>query len=160
MQLRSLLRATLQPSEHIVGWGTATRATPTFETLIFSFMMAAPFLAGVFFALLSTRKRVLVLTDRRLLVIACAINAEQPAPKHITFNEPLHQLHLTRQGKRAFRIYIPDRPGKPNAARAFTLARSKAHTAKALAQGLALIAQPQDNHPIHPQAATSPPHAI
>lgn len=160
MQLRHLLREALQPTERIVGWGSATRGSQTFETLVFSLMMAAPFLAGVFFALLSTRKRVLVLTDRRLLVIASATNAELPALRHITFDEPLHQIHLTQQGKRAFRIYLPDRPGRATAVRAFTLARTKARPAAALAEGLALIAQHETDTLEHTPGAPSPTHAV
>ena len=143
MQLRGLLRAVLQPSEHIVGWGTATRASPPFETLRFSIMMAVPPLAGVLFALLSTRKRVLVLTDRRLLVVQTATSGEAPARRHVTLDAPLRQVRLPQQKPRAFRLYLPPRPGKPKPPpRHITLARTKAPPAKALAEGLALIADP------------------
>jgi len=67
MALRPLLRHSLQPGERTLGFGAADTAAPGWRTL----MLLAPAMpvGGVWSSRLLRRRRVLVLSDRRLLVL-------------------------------------------------------------------------------------------
>jgi hypothetical protein len=106
MALRTMLRETLQPGERLLGFGTADTAGPGWRAL--TLLAPALPIGSLWTARLLRRRRVLLLTDRRLVILP----PDQPTldSRAIRWNSqfPLAQIEVSAIGGRALRIRTPD----------------------------------------------------
>ncbi len=95
LQLRPLLRASLEPDERLIGWGVAFKKPdgPQHALMMLSALLPGP--GTILLASLSTRiSRFLILTDRRLLVTLPDPSAISPDRKGVTLDAPIERLSV------------------------------------------------------------------
>ncbi len=113
MKLRPALRAILDPDETIVGWGIAQHEPEAHRAALSVSLMLIPIfgqmLASVDAVMAMQRQRVVVLTDRRLLLLKADNNALNPDGSGVTFDRSLGEIELEDRDEAA-RWWIDDDP--------------------------------------------------
>lgn len=142
MALRPLLRAHLMPGEEGVGWGVVSRDMSSFDAALLVALALIPAAGAVLSqAVLSRTKRVMILTDARLLILPPDARAADPKRPSATLDAPLHSVFVARTARaRAFRILGPGwlRP------EAYKLPSAKQGAHRRLAEGLGVLAADSD----------------
>lgn len=101
--LRPLLRSNLERHEHVVGWGIVQPVTSAFSKFSAAVMPMVPVFGPLVGAVLMTsmtkRRRVAILTDRRLMLVRA--DAKRLTQAAVVFNEPLAVLEFEVVGASA-----------------------------------------------------------
>ncbi|MFG0293790.1 MAG: hypothetical protein ACF8MJ_11665 [Phycisphaerales bacterium JB050] len=105
MALRAEWRRTLQPGERVLGFGAADTAGPGWRALVL--LTPAMPVGGVWSGRLLKRRRVLVLTDRRLMVLAPDRAVLDRRSARWNTQYPLAQIAIERAGSRSVRVRTP-----------------------------------------------------
>lgn len=136
LELRKVLRLRLLPGERVVGWAPAWVNPPASLMILAGGMVLVPIVGhALLSAMLASHRRLVVLTDARLLVLAASRTACDVRGRGVKADVPLHSVSVaaTRSPLR-FRVRLPDRPR----ADALTL-ECRTRPSKRLREGLALL---------------------
>ncbi len=113
LRLREALRALLEPGEKIVGWGIAQHEPEPHRAALSVSLMLIPIfgqmLASVDAVMAMQRQRVVVLTDRRLLLLKTDSKALAGDGSGVTFEGSLGEIELEDRDEAA-RWWIDDDP--------------------------------------------------
>lgn len=113
MRLRPALRAILEPGETIVGWGIAQHEPEPHRAALSVSLMLVPIfgqmLASVDAVMAMQRQRVVILTDRRLLLLKTDGKSLAPGGSGVTFDRSLGEIELEDRDDAA-RWWIDDNP--------------------------------------------------
>lgn len=155
--LRSLLRAKLLPGERVIGWGVVERgASGAALTLQLGLSMApvlGPLLAA---AMMNPKRRFLILTDSRLLVLDAQASRDdrlrlamdRPSSLRVVAEAPIGVVTVVKTDEpRKFRVALDEHDD----AQTITVPKQRSAAAERLAKAMALLASPQDDG--------SPPYA-
>lgn len=137
MGLRPALRTRLMRGERIVGWGVARRGMSVLDTIGVVGVSLLPAVGTVAGAAMAARSvRVMVLTDRRLLLFAPDVKLSSRTDRGVTLDAPLHQLEV--RGTRSRYEFRVRGPGWLHA-EPYRLGRPKRVSQRMLVEGLRVL---------------------
>lgn len=136
-QLRRLIRARFLPGERVIGWAPALVNPPLWLMIAAAGLIALPgvghLLLGV---VLSSHRRMVVLTDSRLLVLTRLAVAGDPSGRGVKLDTPLHGVSILRtRSAHRFRI-TPRGRARPET---FSI-ETRTSAGERLVAGLAMVA--------------------
>lgn len=140
MELRRLLRHRLLGEESIVGWGVVARS----PSLLYWWLTGAAVALPAFNSLASeavmiVSRRMMILTDRRLLVLQVGRRGAHALGGGVLTDVPLHGLLVAPMRRpRGFRMATADDPGTWIT---FAVLDEHGRTAQRLVQGLRILAE-------------------
>jgi hypothetical protein len=111
-QLRRLFRARFLPGERVIGWAPALVNPPIWLVVAAAGLVVIPgaghLLLGV---VLSSHRRMVVLTDSRLLVLTRLAVAGDPSGRGVKLDAPLHAVAISRtRSPHRFRVSPRGKP--------------------------------------------------
>lgn len=108
LHLRKLLAARFEPGEHLVGWAVVSTDPRLHELLVWIAFMFLPGIGhAAAHAMTGGLRRVIVLTDRRMLVLTTAKKGADPRGTGVLAELALHEIELKRRGPGAYDLRIP-----------------------------------------------------
>lgn len=150
-ELRPLLRSKLLPGERVVGWGVVERgASGAALTLQLGLSMApviGPLLAA---AMMSPKRRFLLLTDSRLLVLDAQASRDdlwrlaldRPTSLRVVAEAPIGVVTVVKTDEpRTFRVALDEHDD----AQTVSVSKSRSRAAARLAKALTLLASESDS---------------
>lgn len=150
MQLRWLLRSRLAPGERLIGWGSAGERPGATSQLLLTALVLLPGIGHALFGLAHAgSKRLLVLTDRRLLVLGvnrAGVDRSGKGVRHdvalgllsVRAEEPRF-LGLSRNTKEVIEAQLRW-PGQAHPI-VVSVARGKLRSGRRLVEGLRMMAR-------------------
>ncbi|MBX3353658.1 MAG: hypothetical protein KF684_12065 [Phycisphaeraceae bacterium] len=162
-QLRGLLRAKLLPGETVVGWGVVERAssgaTMTLQLGLSMAPLVGPLLVA---AMMNPRRRFLVLTDSRLLVLDAQASGnevlrlalDKPSSIRVVAEAPIGGVTVVKTDEpRRFRVALDEHDD----AQTISVPKQRSAAAERLALALALLATDENSDDARPRPG--PGHA-
>ncbi len=140
-ELRRLLRRRLQPGEGIVAWHVASTWPRTAEVGLMVGAVVVPWVGFLVVEQMHRRaRRVVVLTDRRLLLLRADGAGRAPRGLGVVFDAPLHALAVRTAGARS--VWIAARANAGAVRLGFPAPRGPAQ--ERLLAGLEILAGARD----------------
>ena len=139
LALRPLLRRTLLPGERLIGWASVQGSSPAcltlFRTALAILPLIGPVLGSMAGAALGPQRRLLLLTDRRLLMLCADARAVSGAEGAIMHQAPLEAVVVrTAMWGMSFVILIPGMRSFPT-----SIDPNQSRPAERLCRALALM---------------------
>lgn len=138
-ELRRLFRARFLPGERIIGWGPALVNPPVWMLVAVGGMVMIPLVGHALLAVvLSSHRRMVVLTDSRLLVLSRMWVASDPEGRGVKLDVPVHSIEV-RRIRSTHRFKLTPKGGR----RGETLSiETRTRPGERLVAGLAMLADP------------------
>jgi hypothetical protein len=150
LQVRGALRRGRVRGERLVGWATATRRLKGPEQFMLVAMMFVPGVGQIISAAATARLvRLLVLTDRRLLLLPADKRALRTKHAPLVLESPIGEVEVLRErGGSVLRLssqdgprqYLIDGPGLPGPI-GLTVGRQRSRAGRRLLEGLEMLSR-------------------